>query len=73
MTYENTRTNNNYNNNVDIDNTTNNIDSWYQIVLDLLDLTFSELFYRFPHIIAWIVIWILQGNTLKLRLQRILS
>ena len=34
------------------------IDSWCQIVLDLLDLTFAELFYGFPHIIAWIVVWI---------------
>ena len=30
-----------------IDNKTQNIDSWCQIVLDLLDLTFAELFYGF--------------------------
>ena len=62
MTYKNTRTNNNYNSNANIDNKQilhNNIDSWCQIVLDLLDLTFAELFYGFPHIIAWIVVWIL--------------
>ena len=35
------------------------INSWCQIVLDLLDLTFAELFYGFPHIIVWIVAWIL--------------
>ena len=62
MTYKNTRTNDQYNNNVNIYNTTTSIDSWCQIVLDLLDLTFAELFYGFPHIIAWIawiVVWIL--------------
>ena len=40
-------------------------DSWCQIVLDLLDLTFAELFYGFPHIIAWIawiVVWILPNE-----------
>ena len=48
MTHKNTRTNNKYINNVNIDNTIitcNN--SWCQIVLDLLDLTFAELFYGF--------------------------
>ena len=67
MTYKNTRTNNKYNNNMNIYNTqqtniTQYIDSWCQIVLDLLNLTFAELFYGFPHIIAWIawiVVWIL--------------
>ena len=60
MTYKNTRTNNKYNDNMNIDNTEiMHIDPWCQIVLDLLDLMFAELFYGFPHIIAWIVVWIL--------------
>ena len=41
-----------YINNMNIDNTFNNAqlntNSWCQIVLDLLDLTFAELFYGFP-------------------------
>ena len=49
MTYIHTSYNN-YNNNVNIRQYTimhNN--SWCQIVLDLLDLTFPELFYGLPH------------------------
>ena len=44
---------------MNIDNTFNNvqlnINSWCQIVLDLLDLTFAELFLRISTIIAWIL------------------
>ena len=71
MTYKNTRNYNKYintmkyrqytitHNNSWCQATTSN-NSWCQKVLDLLDLMFAELFYGFPHIIAWIGVWILQ-------------
>ena len=61
MTYKNTRNYNKYikyhEQSITID--TMSIISWCQIVLDLLDLTFAELFYGFT-IITRIVVWIPQ-------------